>query len=141
MMKHLVLLAGVAALCASVPGLAKPGMGHGFGNPHGNPHDLGIGFRGRPAGPVGYGAGGCPPGLAKKAVPCVPPGLAKQQFGMGARIPSSFGTLLAYSALPHHVRTRYSSRLSPRDRYFSSNGYLYGVNPRTRTVQSVIRVR
>lgn len=140
-MKHLLLISGAVALGIAGPALAKPGMGHG--NPHaagiGNPH--GIGFGARPTGPVGYGAGGCPPGLAKKTPPCVPPGIARQQFGIGDQIPTSLGSLLAYDALSHSMRTRYSRSLDPRSRYLSTNGYLYSVNPRTRTVQKVIRTR
>jgi len=64
-MKHLIMLAGAAALAFAGPALAKPGNGHG------NPHAYGFN------GPVGYGVGGCPPGLAKKHNGCLPPGHAK----------------------------------------------------------------
>ena len=68
-MKHLLTLAGAAALAFAGPALAKPGHGNGKGN--GNPHAYGVN------GPIGYGVGGCPPGLAKKHNGCVPPGHAK----------------------------------------------------------------
>lgn len=137
MMKHLVLIAGAAALSVSAPGLAKPGMGHGFGNPHGNPHDLGIGFRGRPAGPVGYGARGCPPGLAKKSVACMPPGQARK-LGIGSQVPAGYA-LLSYGALPRSVRIHHG--VSESGRYVYNRGTVYQVNPRTRTVTRIIRSR
>jgi hypothetical protein len=146
-MKHLIVLAGAAALGLSGAAFAGPGMGHGPGGMgHGNPHVMGtagphgIGFGARPAGPVGFGVGGCPPGLAKKAVPCVPPGQARQ-FAVGQRIPTSLGALLTFSALPRTVRTRFGERLDRRSRFLSSNGMLVSVNPGTRVVQRVIPMR
>ena len=64
-MKHLLILAGVAALATTAPAYAKP--------------DHAKGHKGHGAhGMVGYGAGGCPPGLAKKHNGCLPPGQAKK---------------------------------------------------------------
>lgn len=145
-MKQVILLVGAAALGISGPAMARPGggmggpHGMGMGGPHGNPHAMGIGFAGRPSGRVGFGAGGCPPGLAKKAVPCVPPGLANGRFGIGQRIPSSLG-LLSFGELPRSVRTRHASRLNRHSRFLMENGSIVAVNPRTRIVQRVIRIR
>ena len=145
-MKQVLLLIGAAALGFSGPALAKPGGGFGgphgmgMGGPHGNPHAMGIGFAGRPSGPVGFGHGGCPPGLAKKAIPCVPPGLARQQFAIGERIPTRLG-LLSFGALPRSVRTHHASRLNRSSRFLMENGTLVSVNPRTRVVENVIRMR
>ena len=145
-MKQMALLIGATALGFSGPALAKPGGGFGgphgmgIGVRHGNPHSMGIGFGGRPSGPVGFGEGGCPPGLAKKAVPCVPPGQAKQQFAIGERIPTRLG-LLSFGALPRSVRMHHASRLSRSSRFLMENGTLVSVDPRTRVVENVIRMR
>jgi hypothetical protein len=77
-MKHLLMIAGAAALAVAGPALAKPGQGHG----QGNPHAYGV------SGPVGYGIGGCPPGLAKKHNGCMPPGQAKKLYNVGQRFPT-----------------------------------------------------
>jgi len=140
-MRHVLLLAGAAALGFAGPVAARPGMGHGMGNPHamgvGNPH--GIGFGARPDGPVGYGHGGCPPGLAKKNPPCVPPGQARKVgLGLGTMVPSRYN-LLAYNALPRTVRSHHT--LSTSSRYVYTGGTVYQVNPRTRMVTRVIRTR
>ena len=74
-MGKLLLLAGVAAMTAAMPALAKPGKGHGAA--HNAP---------------------CPPGLAKKG--CLPPGQAKKIYGVGQRLPSDFG----YVAVPGAYR-------------------------------------
>jgi hypothetical protein len=123
-MKHMLLIAGAAALGFAVPAAAKPGIGHG------NPHAYGI------DGAVGYGVHGCPPGLAKKNPPCIPPGQAKKMFGVGQRfVPSGFSPY-AFNRIPYDLRSRY--RLNPYDRYYYGNGYLYGVDPRTMVVRQVI---
>ena len=118
-MRHLLLLAGAAALGFAGPALAKPGHGRGHGNPHAY---------------SGYGVGGCPPGLAKKAVPCVPPGQAKKLY-RGQRWQSAYGTRYTYREIPYDLRRQYG--LDPYDRYYYGNGYLYRVDPRTLLVQQV----
>ena len=146
-MRHALLVAGVAALGFSGAVLAKPGMGHGAGMPHGNPHaesatgPHGLGFGAHPAGPAGFGAGGCPPGLAKKAAACVPPGLAKHEFVVGERIPTSFGALVPFNALPRTVRTRIGHRVDRHSGFVSTDRLLVSVNPRTRVVERVTRLR
>jgi hypothetical protein len=122
-MKHMLLLAGAAALGFAAPALGKPGNGHAHGNPHGH------GFNG----PVGYGAGGCPPGLAKKG--CMPPGQAKKLY-RGQRWQSGYGRSYSYRQIPYDLRRRYD--LDPYDRYYYGNGYLYRVDPRTLLVEQVI---
>ena len=124
-MKQLLLIAGAAALGFAGPAFAKPGNGHG----HGNPHDYGY------DGPVGYGVGGCPPGLAKKHNGCMPPGQAKKLY-RGQRWQSGYGSPYAYGQIPYDLRRRYD--LSARDRYYYDNGYLYAVDPRTMLVQQVV---
>src|SRR4051794_23306330 len=111
MMKHMLLLAGAAALGVAGPALAKPGNGHGNGHGHG--YDSAY----------GYGAGGCPHGLAKKHNGCLPPGQAKKMFRAGQRYSTSYGTRTAFGQIPYSLRNRYD--LDPRDRYYYDNGYLY----------------
>ena len=127
-MKKLILIAGAAALGFSGPALAKPGKGHGQGNPRAQ----GV------AGPVGYGVAGCPPGLAKKNPPCMPPGQAKQLFGVGQRVPYGYQGLLGYDALPYNLRSFYGQQLDPRARYIYDNNYIYRVDPRTMLVGAVL---
>ena len=57
-MKHLLILASVAALASTAPAYAKPDHAKGH---NGNAYAYG---------------GGCPPGLAKKNNGCLPPGQA-----------------------------------------------------------------
>src|SRR6266404_5967698 len=95
-MKQLLLIAGAAALGFAGPAFAKPGNGHG----HGNPHDYGY------DGPVGYGVGGCPPGLAKKHNGCMPPGQARK-LARGQRWQSQYGSRYAYGQIPYNLRNRY----------------------------------
>ena len=127
MMKHALLIAGAAALGFATPALAKPGNGHGNG------HGFAYGFGER--GPHGYGVGGCPPGLAKKHNGCMPPGQAKKLY-RGQRWRSGYGERYAYRQIPYDLRQRYD--LTPYDRYYYDNGYLYQVDPRTLLVQRVI---
>jgi hypothetical protein len=112
-MKHVILLAGAAALAAAGPVLAKPG--HGNGN--------------------GHGGGGCPPGLAKKNNGCMPPGQARK-LSRGQRYVNGYGSLYTYNRIPSDVRRRY--RLNARYRYYYDNGNLYAVDPRTMLVEQVI---
>jgi hypothetical protein len=122
MMKHMLLLAGAAALGVAGPALAKPGNGHGNGHGYDSAY--------------GYGTGGCPPGLAKKHNGCMPPGQAKKLFRVGQRYSTSYGTRYGFGQIPDSLRNRYD--LDPRDRYYYDNGYLYQVDPRTQLVQQVI---
>lgn len=122
-MKHLLLIAGAAALGIAGPALAKPGNGHG----HGNPHAYGLN------GPVGYGHGGCPPGLRNKG--CMPPGQAKK-LAQGQRWQSVYGSRYSFGQIPYDLRRQYD--LDPRDRYYYGNGNLYQVDPRTQLVEQVI---
>lgn len=132
-MKQALLVAGALALGFAGPALAKPGNGNGFGpgNGHGHGHDYAYGERG----PVGFGVGGCPPGLAKKHNGCMPPGQAKKLF-RGQHYPLGFGSRYSYDRIPYSVRRQYG--LTPYDRYYYSNGYIYVVNPRTMLIAQVI---
>ena len=125
-MKQVLIFAGAVAFAFTAPAAAKPGNGHG----QGNPHAYGV------AGPVGYGAGGCPPGLAKKNPPCMPPGQAKKLYGVGQRLPLGYGAPYAYNQIPYDVRSRYG--LSPAGSYYYGDGYLYRVDPRTMLIQQAI---
>ena len=127
-MKHLLTLAGAAALAFAGPALAKPGHGNGKGN--GNSHGYGIN------GPVGYGVGGCPPGLAKKHNGCMPPGQAKKLYRIGQRFPLSYGNRWTYNQIPYDLRRQYG--FEPDDRYYYGDGYLYRVDPRTMLIQQVV---
>ena len=125
-MKHLLTLAGAAALAFAGPALAKPGHGHGHG--HGNPYGLN--------GPVGYGVGGCPPGLAKKHNGCMPPGKAKKLFRVGQRFPLSYGNRWSYNQIPYDLRRQYG--FDSYDRYYYGDGYVYRVDPKTMLIQQVV---
>jgi hypothetical protein len=127
-MKHLMILAGAAALGFAGPALAQPGHGNGHGRGHGG----GYGWQ-DDRGPQGYGVGHCPPGLRKKG--CMPPGQARK-LARGQRWQGGYGDPYAYGQIPYDVRRRYD--LSSRYRYYYQNGYLYQVNPRTMLVQQVI---
>ena len=126
-MRNILLLASAVTLGLAGPTIAKPGNGHGHG--HGFAYGLGRHEA------VGYGVGGCPPGLAKKHNGCMPPGQAKKLY-RGQRWQSGYGSLYAYREIPYDLRRRYD--LTPRDRYYYDNGYLYAVDPRTMLVQQVI---
>jgi hypothetical protein len=127
-MRHLVLIAGAAALAVAGPTLAKPGNGHGNGheNGHGHWNDNGR---------ADYGGGGCPPGLAKKNNGCMPPGQARKLY-RGQRYESGYGTLYSYQRIPYDVRRRY--RLNSRYRYYYSGGTIYVVDPRTMLISQVV---
>ena len=122
-MKHLILLAGAAALASTAPALAKPGKGHG---PHAN-HAYGV------DGPMGYGAGGCPPGLRNKG--CMPPGQAKK-LAVGQRFLGSYGSPYGYNQIPYDLRQQYG--FDPYSRYYYGQGSLYRVDPKTMLVQQVV---
>jgi hypothetical protein len=130
-MRHLALLAGAAALGFAAPAVAKPGHGHGQGNKHAYGYDK----HGR--GTVyGYGAGGCPPGLAKKNNGCMPPGQAKKLYRTGQRFPLGYGNAWSYNQIPYSLRQQYD--LDRNNRYYYGDGYIYGVDPRTRVIEQVI---
>lgn len=127
-MRHLLLLAGAAALGLAGPALGKPGNGHGHGD-----RDYGHGDR-----DYGYGDrdfGGCPPGLAKKHNGCMPPGQARK-LARGERWQGGYGTPYSYGRIPYDVRRRYD--LSTRYRYYYNDGNLYAVDPRTMLIQQVV---
>jgi hypothetical protein len=124
-MKHILLIAGAAALGIAGPALARPGYGHG----HGHGGDRGYGDD------LGYGRGGCPPGLAKKHNGCMPPGQARK-LARGQRWQSAYGSRYGYGQIPYDIRQRYD--LNQRYNYYYNNGYLYQVDPRTMLVQQVI---
>ena len=121
-MKHLLMLAGAAALAFAGPALAKPGKGHG------NHHGLN--------GPVGYGVGGCPPGLAKKNNGCLPPGQAKKLYNVGQRFPLSYGQRWGFNQIPYDLRSQYG--FDPRSNYYYGDGYLYRVDPKTMLISQVV---
>jgi len=127
-MKHLLTLAGAAALAFAGSALAKPGHGNGKGN--GNPHPYGVN------GPIGYGVGGCPPGLAKKHNGCMPPGQAKKLYRIGQRFPLSYGNRWSYNQIPYDLRRQYG--FDPDDRYYYGDGYVYRVDPKTMLIQQVV---
>lgn len=131
MMKHLLLIAGVAALASAAPAHAKPGhaKGKGKGHPHAEHH--GHGNKG-----IGYGVGGCPPGLAKKNNGCMPPGQAKKLYSIGQRFPLGYGQPWAYNQIPYDLRSRYG--FDPRHNYYYGDGYLYRVDPRTMLISQVV---
>jgi hypothetical protein len=122
-MKHLLILAGAAALASTAPAYAKPDHAKGHKGHHAKGH-------------VGYGIGGCPPGLAKKNNGCLPPGQAKKLFNAGQRWPGNYGYAWNYNQIPHDLRSRYG--LDAGDRYYYGDGYLYRVDPATMLISQVV---
>ena len=122
-MKHLMILAGVAALATSAPAYAKPDHAKGHKDHHAKGH-------------VGYGAGGCPPGLAKKNNGCLPPGQAKKLYNVGQRWPGNYGYAWNYNQIPYDLRNRYG--FDPNARYYYGDGYLYRVDPTTMLISQVV---
>jgi hypothetical protein len=123
-MKHLLILAGAAALVSTAPAYAKPDHAKGHGNKHAS------------HGAVGYGVGGCPPGLAKKHNGCMPPGQAKKLYNIGQRWPGDYGNRWNYDQIPYDLRSRYA--FDPDDRYYYGDGYLYQVDPATMLISRVV---
>ena len=122
-MKHLLILAGVAALATTAPAYAKP--------------DHAKGHKGHGAhGKVGYGVGGCPPGLAKKNNGCMPPGQAKKLYNIGQRWPGNYGHAWNYNQIPYDLRDRYD--FDDDYRYYYGDGYLYQVDPATMLISQVV---
>ena len=115
-MKHILLLAGVAALASTGPAIAKP--------KHGGHHVSHI------------GQGHCPPGLAKKNNGCLPPGQAKKLFNVGQRLPYGYNSYTPYGSLPPYLRDRYD--LDDDYRYIYRDDYLYQVDPTTMIVRQVL---
>ena len=123
-MKHLLILAGVAALATAAPAFAKPDHAKGKGNKH------------FVHGTVGYGVGGCPPGLAKKNNGCLPPGQAKKLYNVGQRWPGSYGYRWNYDQIPYDLRNQYG--FDRRYNYYYGDGYLYRVDPATMLISQVV---
>ena len=115
-MKHLLILAGVAAFASTAPAIAKPK----HGGHHGNHIAMGH----------------CPPGLAKKSPACVPPGQAKKLFNVGQRLPYGYNSYTPYGSLPPYLRDRYD--LDDDYRYIYRDDYLYQVDPTTMIVRQVL---
>ena len=115
-MKTILQLAGLAALLAASPALAK-----GHGNGHGRGHDAEWGDVGRH---------GCPPGLAKKHNGCLPPGQAKARWRVGQRLPAAYQNY----DVPQAYRDRYNTETY---RYY--DGYIYRVDPKTLVIQQIIQ--
>ena len=123
-MKHLLILAGVAALATTAPAYAKPDHAKGHKGHHAKGH-------------VGYGTGGCPPGLAKKGNGCMPPGQAKKLFNIGQRWPGNYGYAWNYNQIPYDLRSRYD--FDDDYRYYYGDGYLYQVDPTTMLISQAVR--
>ena len=121
-MKHLLLLAGAAALATAAPAFAKPDHAK-----HGKGHDSARGL---------WHANHCPPGLAKKNPRCLPPGQAKKLYNVGQRLPYGYNSYTPYNQIPYDLRNRYD--LDNDDRYIYRDNYLYQVDPTTRIVQQVL---
>ena len=122
-MKHLLIIAGVAALATTAPAYAKPDHAKGHKGHHAKGH-------------VGYGTGGCPPGLAKKNDGCLPPGQAKKLYNIGQRWPGSYGQAWNYNQIPYDLRSRYG--FNDDYRYYYGDGYLYQVDPATQLISQVV---
>jgi hypothetical protein len=117
-MKHLLILASVAALASTAPAYAKPDHAKGH---NGNAYAYG---------------GGCPPGLAKKNNGCLPPGQAKKLYHTGQRWPGNYGYAWNYNQIPYDMRSRY--HFDPDDRYYYGDGYVYQVDPATMLISQVV---
>ena len=121
-MKHLLILAGVAALASTAPAYAKPD--HAKGNKgHGHSYSYGYGHS-------------CPPGLAKKNNGCLPPGQAKKLYNVGQRYPGNYGYAWNYNQIPYDMRSQY--HFDPNDRYYYGDGYIYQVDPATMLISQVV---
>ena len=123
-MRKIIMLAGIAALAATTPALAKDHGRHG--NNHRDHNRWSQNY---------YSNHACPPGLAKKHNGCMPPGQARKLYRVGERWRYQ-GTTWRYDQVPYSWRNQYS--LNPYDRYYYNNGYLYSVDPKTQLIRSVI---
>lgn len=162
-MKHILLIAGAAALVGTAPAVAKPGGGHGNG--HSNAHaSMTHGPKAHSKSRVThshrsatrllrdrnrnriddrdealarkYGGALCPPGLWKKTPSCMPPGQAKRLFREGQRVTSNYRYFTPYSDIPLALRNQYN--LSDQNRYIYRNNVIYEVDPTTRLVTDII---
>ena len=123
-MKHLLIIAGVAAFAATAPAYAKPD------------HAKGHGKHGAHSGHFAPGIGGCPPGLAKKHNGCLPPGQAKKLYNIGQRWPGNYGHAWNFNQIPYDLRSRYG--FDDDYRYYYGDGYLYQVDPATMLISQVV---
>ena len=146
-MYKLLLAAAAASLALSASAVADPGKnnGHGKQGKQGQTVHQGQGkqqakhikrvYQGQTTANY-WGNGSCPPGLAKKNNGCLPPGIAKRRFNVGDRWSRNNGQW-NYNQVPTTWRNQYN--LDSGNGYYYDNGYLYGVDPKTRTVVSVIQ--
>jgi len=142
-MYKLLLAAGAASLAFATPAAAKPGQGKGHGNVNSgqinHPREVSPEFwqnRQAHASSNMWGVNACPPGLLKKNNGCLPPGIAKKHYTVGQRWLGNYRPW-TFDQVPLDWRTQYN--LDPMNRYYYRDGYLYGVDPRTRLVESVIQ--
>jgi len=143
-MYKLLLATGAAALVLAAPVAADPGKSQGHAR-HGQTTHQAQGkqqgshstrvYQGRAASRY-WGSRSCPPGLARKNNGCLPPGIAKRSFNVGDRWNGSAGQW-SYNQIPTDWRNQYN--LGSDDRYYYRDGYLYGVDPKTRLVETVIQ--
>ena len=124
-MRKIVMLAGLAALAATTPALAKDHGRHG--NNHRDHNRWSQNY---------YGNHACPPGLAKKHNGCMPPGQYKKLYGVGQSWPLGYGRAWTYNQIPYDMRTHYG--FDPRYNYYYGDGYLYRVDPATMLISQVV---
>jgi opacity protein-like surface antigen len=122
-MKHLLIIAGVAALATTAPAFAKPDHAKGHKGHHAKGH-------------VGSGTGGWPRGLANNNNGCLPPGQAKKLYNIGQRWPGNYGHAWNYNQIPYDLRSRYD--FDDDYRYYYGDGYLYQVDPATMLISQVV---
>jgi hypothetical protein len=146
-MYKLLLAAAAASLALAAPAVAAPGNSNGQGKQAkpGQTANQGQGkpqakqlkhiYQGQTTASY-WGNSSCPPGLAKKNNGCLPPGIAKQRFNAGDRWSGSYDPW-NYNQIPRDWRNQYD--LDARNGYYYRDGYLYGVDPKTRIVVSVIQ--
>jgi len=140
-MKTALILAGAALAAVAAPAAADPGHGRGHGQDrdrYENRYDRGDrDGRWDRGDRYGYNGRGCPPGLAKKHNGCLPPGQARR-LSRGMRYAPDYGyRAYSYNTIPYDVRRQYN--LNRNYRYYYNDGYLYGVDPTTQIVQSIIQ--
>jgi hypothetical protein len=128
-MGRLILVAGIAIIVCGGTVQAKPDHA-------GQRKDKSATV---PSGPPGFGVGGCPPGLRSKNPQCLPPGQYKKLFEIGQRVPSGYGGLRSYGALPRELRMRHGGALDPNARYIYDQNYIYRVDPTTMVVRQILR--
>ena len=131
-MKHLLILAGVAALATTAPAYAKPDHAKGHKGHHAKGH-VGYGVH---SGHFAPGIGACPPRLAKKDNGCMPPGQAKKLYNIGQRWPGNYGNAWNFNQIPYDLRSRYG--FNDDYRYYYGDGYLYQVDPATMLISQVV---